>query len=326
MSARKSTKAKGDRHQNEGQPGKYYHLMLNMADDDLGSFEYRLLGHYIRVCGAEEGGVCYQTVRTIADITKMSIPKVIAARNELAKTGWIRVEVRANKTHNVTIVDRMAENVRRYSVQNLERESVDGAGDQNIDHGDQDIDRGDQYPAYKEEPYKKNQEEQPDKDQELAASNAAAPPVEAAEESQAPIEKPLTPHQRMFGAICDAWGYNLAAITKSKRGQINGAVGELMDTNATPEDMPAFKAWLEAQVSSGKWRSYTVSAMAKYWADFEKEYHAPPPAPIRWDYGDVTQEDIQDEIVAEFRAKLATPGAFDDRLTPEERDAQELAA
>lgn len=155
---------------------------------------------------------------------------------------------------------------------------------------------------------------------------AQAPPVEAAEESQAPIEKPLTPHQRMFGAICDAWGYNLAAITKSKRGQINGAVGELMDTNATPEDMPAFKAWLEAQVSSGKWRSYTVSAMAKYWADFEKEYHAPPPAPIRWDYGDVTQEDIQDEIVAEFRAKLATPGAFDDRLTPEERDAQELAA
>lgn len=160
-------------------------------------------------------------------------------------------------------------------------------------------------------------------EKELAAQ---APPVEAAEESQAPIEKPLTPHQRMFGAICDAWGYNLAAITKSKRGQINGAVGELMDTNATPEDMPAFKAWLEAQVSSGKWRSYTVSAMAKYWADFEKEYHAPPPAPIRWDYGDVTQEDIQDEIVAEFRAKLATPGAFDDRLTPEERDAQELAA
>lgn len=150
----------------------------------------------------------------------------------------------------------------------------------------------------------------------------------AAQESPEPTDppKPLTPHQRMFGAICDAWGYNLAAITKSKRGQINGAVGELMDTNATPEDMPAFKAWLEAQVSSGKWRSYTVSAMAKYWADFEKEYHAPPPAPIRWDYGDVTQEDIQDEIVAEFRAKLATPGAFDDRLTPEERDAQELAA
>lgn len=320
MSAPKTTKKmRGDRHQNEGASGKYYHQMLNMADDDLGPFEYRLLGHYIRVCGAEEGGVCYQTVRTIAEITKMSIPKVIAARKELAKNGWIRVEARANKTHNVTIVDRMAENVKRYSVQNIERESVEDVSDQNIDRGDQNIDRGDQYPANKEEPNKKNQKEQPEQDQELAP---------AAQESPEPTEppKPLTPHQLMFGAVCNAWGYKLDALTKTKRGQINSVVGELVDTNATPDDIPAFKAWLDEKARADEWRSYTVSAMAKYWADFEKEYHAPPPAPVRWDYGDVTQDMIQDEIVARFRAKLATPGAFDDSLTPEERSAQEPAA
>jgi len=318
MSARQTSRAARDRHEDEGRFNKFFHLMLNMADDDLDPFEYRLLGHYIRVCGQAQNGVCFQTVRTISDTTKMSIPKVIAARNALAKSGWIRVEARANKTHNITIVDRMAENVNRYTGQDIEHPGEELEGDQNIDHADQDIDRGDQNPAYEEEPIKKNTQEEPES-KASAVTSTAEPPAETP-------TKPLTPHQRMFEAVCSAWGYNVAALTKSKRGQINAVVGELTGANATPDDMPAFKAWLDKKAAADEWRSYTVSAMAKYWPDYDAERNAPPPAPVVWDYGDQTQDQVHDEIIANFRAKLATPGAFDAYLTPEERAAQAAQA
>lgn len=314
MSARKPSRTAGDRHKNEGPAGKYFHQMLNMADDDLGPFEYRLLGHYIRVCGAAENGVCFQTVRVVAAITKMSIPKVIAARNSLLENGWITVEERANKTHRITVVDRMKANVERYSVQNLEQTDESPAGDQDIERGDQNIDHGDQYPAYEEEHTKKNTEEEPKEQKTMPEPHGPG-----AQESTTP----LRPDQALFSAICEAFGYSASAITKDKRGQINGVVTQLVAVDAAPEDMAAYKAWMDAKVSSGEWRNYTVSAMSKYWTDFVAVHHAPPPAPVHVDFGDQTQDQIQDEIVARFRAKSSIPGAFDDRLTPEERAAQD---
>lgn len=142
----------------------------------------------------------------------------------------------------------------------------------------------------------------------------------------ADLPKPLTPQQRMFEAVCRAWGYNLAALTDTRSTEIGRVAKELVKTNATPEDMAAFKAWLDHKAESEGWKSHTVFLMSKYWPDYDAEHNAPPPAPEVWDYGDMTLQDLQDESVATFRAKLATPGAFDDRLTPEERDAQERAA
>lgn len=314
MGARKSSRTAGDSHKNEGPASKYFTLMLNMADDDLDPFEYRLLGHYVRVCGAEDNGVCYQTIRVVAATTKMSIPKVIAARNALLEGGWIKVEERANKTHRITIVDRMKENVMRYSVQNLEQTDESPSGDQDIERGDQNIDHGDQYPAYEEEHTKKNTKEEPKEQKTMPEPHGPG-----AQESTTPPR----PDQALFGAICDAFGFRAEAITKTIRGKINTAVGELLETNATPEDMASFKMWLDAHAQKNKWGEFTVSAMPKYWTLFDAEHHAPAPAPLHIDYGDQTQDQIQDEIVARFRAKVAIPGAFDDRLTPEERAAQD---
>jgi hypothetical protein len=88
---------------------KYFHRMLNMADDDLGPYEYRLLGHYIRV------GDCWEGVRKTAKTTRMSVGKVVSTRNELEKSGYIHVEHREQDTCLVTVIDRMAENVARYA-------------------------------------------------------------------------------------------------------------------------------------------------------------------------------------------------------------------
>ena len=66
---------------NEAPPGKYFTMLLNMADDDLDPFEYRLLGHYIRVCGAGKDGSCFETTRTTAQKTnRCSLPSWIAWR------------------------------------------------------------------------------------------------------------------------------------------------------------------------------------------------------------------------------------------------------
>jgi hypothetical protein len=103
---------------------RYFALIEHMAEDDLDLYEYRLLGHYKRVCGTH-GGQCTESVRTTANRIKgMSIGKVSEARRELERLGWIKVAVHAHPSQkgntvidgiSVTLVDRMAENVARYS-------------------------------------------------------------------------------------------------------------------------------------------------------------------------------------------------------------------
>lgn len=102
-----------DHIRDDGDLRKYRTELPNMADDDLDPYQYRLYGHYKRVCGAN-GGECYESVRTTAEKTKMSNEKVIATRQWLADNGWIHVEPRAKGTLNITILDRWEENFERF--------------------------------------------------------------------------------------------------------------------------------------------------------------------------------------------------------------------
>lgn len=106
-----------------GDGRKYFTLIENMADDDLNPYQYRLLGHYKRVCGAN-GGQCTEGVRKTAARCKMSAPMVIKTRRELESMGWLAVQVRNKKTKagkwvtsglSITIKDRWAENIARYA-------------------------------------------------------------------------------------------------------------------------------------------------------------------------------------------------------------------
>lgn len=92
--------------------GRYFHFMLNMADDDLDPFQYRLLGHYRRSCGAYNKP-CRETTRETADKCRMSLGQTSQTRQWLADQHWISVEHRKNRLI-VTLVDRMPENVARY--------------------------------------------------------------------------------------------------------------------------------------------------------------------------------------------------------------------
>ena len=90
----------------------FYAMIPHMDDDDLDPYEYRLLGHYRRVCGVN-GNICTQSTRTLAEKTKMSTGKVTQARQSLAAKGRINLAY-TKKTIRVTLIDRWQENIERY--------------------------------------------------------------------------------------------------------------------------------------------------------------------------------------------------------------------
>ena len=90
----------------------HFHVMLNMADDDLDPYAYRLLGHYQRVCGANNTP-CTETTRETAQRCQMSASKVVSVRRDLAEKGWITL-LSTRHSITVTLRDRMAENITRY--------------------------------------------------------------------------------------------------------------------------------------------------------------------------------------------------------------------
>lgn len=105
---------------NEGAPQRYFMQVPNMADDDLGPYTLRLYVHYVRVCGAD-GGTCYESTETTAAKTGMSTGQVVETRRQLAQGGWIKLNKprNPNKPITITVVDRWAENMARYSARSL---------------------------------------------------------------------------------------------------------------------------------------------------------------------------------------------------------------
>ena len=101
--------------QNDGKPHKYFHIIPNMADDDLNPYEYRLLGHYIRV------GDCWESTRTTADKCKMGVGTVAKTRRKLEQKGYVKItepeqhDKGNGKTVLVQVIDRWADNIQRYA-------------------------------------------------------------------------------------------------------------------------------------------------------------------------------------------------------------------
>lgn len=73
---------------NEGSLYKYFAMIPHIADEDLDPYEYKLYGHYVRVCGANNNP-CIESERVTAEKCKMSRNKFRDARDSLAKKGYI---------------------------------------------------------------------------------------------------------------------------------------------------------------------------------------------------------------------------------------------
>lgn len=102
---------------------KFFTMIENMADEDLGPYEYRLLAHYKCVCG-QNGGKCTESTKKTAETCHMSTGKVSSTRKTLEEMGWISMRTISKLSDNgnpqivglsITLINRMAENVERYS-------------------------------------------------------------------------------------------------------------------------------------------------------------------------------------------------------------------
>lgn len=104
--------------ENEAPAHKYFTQMLNIAEDELDPFQYRLLAHYIRWTG--HGGESDESIRAAAKATKMGVNKIRSTLDELVVLKYITVdrptpqEARNGKTIHITIIDRWMDNIIKY--------------------------------------------------------------------------------------------------------------------------------------------------------------------------------------------------------------------
>ena len=72
-----------------------FHIVPNIADDELDLYEYRLYGHYVRVCG-EQSAACHESTRATAAACGFSAGAVAQVRRRLAEKGYIRLHEAAD--------------------------------------------------------------------------------------------------------------------------------------------------------------------------------------------------------------------------------------
>ncbi|HBU29603.1 MAG TPA: hypothetical protein DEB56_08260 [Thiobacillus sp.] len=224
---------------NDGPPGKYFTMLLNMADDDLDPFEYRLLGHYIRVCGAGKDGSCFETTRTTAEKTRMSRMNIQKARDSLREHGWIRFEKgKPRQPLLITIVDRMAENVARYAGQNLGQSEGTGP---DLDQTGPDLGQSRQDGSGLNLGPKKNYKDLKTKEEDSAPPEADAVTPEKPEAS-APKPRPRDP---LFDIVAEcSFGYPAGSPRIPAGGRIGTLVSYLKGHTVKPYAKAPEAQWI----------------------------------------------------------------------------------
>jgi hypothetical protein len=294
--------AEQERMQDDGHLNKYYHSMLNMADDDLDPYEYRLLGHYRRVCGLT--GKCTQSVREIAKACRMSVGKVSETRMKLAKDGWISAiriqEKGADVGFIVTVIDRMKENVERYVSK--------AKGVQDMNTPVQDTNGGVHDMKQRSNKNSKQQEDSSSKKKNGTASKR-----------NKKTELPADPFAKQKDELIHAWLTGIKSIDSSAYGNktTRKQAQSMIDASITPELLTEF---LTGLMRDAFWRKNppTFSAVLQrigVWMD-ERTPHTVPHE------GDAAPVHTPSTIAPDTKVIGDMTAAEFDALTDAERQAQ----
>jgi Helix-turn-helix domain len=111
-----------DHYRDDSDLKRYRTEIPNMIFDiGLTPHEVALYCHIKRICGAQEGGVCWKSVSTLSKETGMSTGRVSEARAELSSRGLIRMSQPKGPGTGVvvTVVDIWPQNMARYSREDL---------------------------------------------------------------------------------------------------------------------------------------------------------------------------------------------------------------
>jgi len=108
----------------------YFGSVPHLVDDfPLSVYAYRLYGHIVRRAG-DHRGVCFESVRNMADHCRISIGSVSKAKKELAASGFIKIKSVQGQNNDfphdeITLIDLMPLNVEFYGNKSAEeREEI----------------------------------------------------------------------------------------------------------------------------------------------------------------------------------------------------------
>jgi hypothetical protein len=259
---------------NDAPMHKYFTMMLNMAEDDLEPFAYRLLAHYIRWTG--HGGLFAEGVRTTARRCKMSVTAVKKARETLQGQGYIIVVAPAIKGESTRIIinDRWLENIQRYHTESHTEDSKCVKSDtppvSNMTHIEEHI----------EEPKEKDitppsgdvvwpEDEKPSKGK---PSSLIVNDPEILIDDRVPTpkkERPPCKWEPLHDALLEAFG--LTAITKQRDKTFWTVAHELYNVKILASQIADLYAYVEKKAKANDWHDWTEMALVKYAPDFIKD-------------------------------------------------------
>lgn len=76
----------------------------------------------------------------------------------------------------------------------------------------------------------------------------------------------MTPQQEIFGAVCEALGWDFNTLTKTAKGRVGKVAAELVEVGATPEQiLYAPKAWARMWGSGPDQPTLTDTAITAHW-------------------------------------------------------------
>lgn len=193
---------------------------------------YNVLAYY-----ANKKDMAWPSYQTIADHLGMSRRKVITAIDSLVACGLVKKDSRytpsGDKTSNNYILVSIHGEGSKHGALGSAHNALPSAP--HTPHSEHGAPRGSAPPARRgaqgaqeQDPMNKTQSSE----QDLLNKNTATQP--------AMQEKTLTPQQAMFGAVCEAVGWDHHTITDKSKAQVAQAVAVLLKANYTVEDIRRF--------------------------------------------------------------------------------------
>lgn len=225
----------------------YFAMIPHLATDTMNPYQLALYVHYKRVAGT---GTCFESVRTTAKNTQMSIGKVVSTRDELVKLGWITITMpetsnNPKETIVIEVLSKWKENRECYD--NKNQRSRDEQSVQVVNSGVHEVNTEPKPTVHEvNQRIYQEKEEYTDKNKDHAVANANGA------NGKTPPNKPLTEYQQFTQKLADICGEDMEIKSIAKKIGVNAA--ELWRANYKIPDLERFEKWWYVNDWRGKKR------------------------------------------------------------------------
>lgn len=207
---------------------RYRTEIPNIIDDmDLSVYAFRLYVRLKRVAG--DNGKCFYSTRELAEQCKMGAGSVSRAKQELVDKELIRIDSQGNSERDIiTIVDLWPANFAHFA---RETDPACSPQEHPCSHGEHSVPRGNTPVPTGNTPVPTGNTIYKEKEEPLKEE----PPKKELGEEKAP-----TPQQAMYGAVCEAMGWDRKVIDEDDQVKVAQAVKKMYEVGYRADDIQRF--------------------------------------------------------------------------------------